>query len=84
MTRCDGQRTRPLCQGFAMPRLAAGDTAPDFKLPDQDGVQVSLPTSAAKRANRGRWSSTSTRQTTPPAAPRRPASSTRTSTRSQT
>ena len=25
-----------------MPRLAAGDAAPDFKLPDQDGVQVTL------------------------------------------
>jgi thioredoxin-dependent peroxiredoxin len=25
-----------------MPRLQAGDTAPDFKLPDQDGVEVSL------------------------------------------
>jgi peroxiredoxin Q/BCP len=25
-----------------MPRLAAGDLAPDFKLPDQDGVEVSL------------------------------------------
>jgi peroxiredoxin Q/BCP len=25
-----------------MPRLAAGDLAPDFKLPDQDGVMVSL------------------------------------------
>jgi peroxiredoxin Q/BCP len=25
-----------------MPRLQAGDTAPNFKLPDQDGEEVSL------------------------------------------
>jgi peroxiredoxin Q/BCP len=38
------QRAEPglLCHGFAMTRLAAGDAAPDFKLPDQDGVAVSL------------------------------------------
>ena len=33
---------RPLCESFAMTRLAAGDTAPAFTLPDQDGKKVSL------------------------------------------
>ena len=56
-----------------MARLEAGDKAPAFTLPDQDGKTVSL-----KDFRLPRWSSTSTRPTTPPVAPRRRASSTTT------
>ena len=43
-----------------MPRLAAGDVAPDFKLPDQDGVQVSpRRSSPPSEGNPGPWSCTS-------------------------